>query len=386
MRRDHETINPTLRRIARAIYQMRTPLPENQHTVFRPEIVDGRPYADMWFMTGGCKHDIAGGCTMCNYGKGERLDDADILSELEQKVKGLSLRGGEVTITPSGSFFDEREVSASLRQGVISLVAGLYCSVVTIETRVDTVRRPALEEVAEALGATAVCIELGLEALDDWVLRNCLNKGMKVQAVADVIPLIHECGMRVIGNLGVGLPFLSERASMSLATASVRLAQDLGLDRTTLFPYHVKPGTVVGELLSGGMYQCVSLWSLIEIISSTSNTGVPLPQISWYRNYYRDPGKVLASPTTCPLCYDRVTASLDQYRDQPTQASADHLTAMNCPCRQRWRERLEQEPDGVSVDDVAAKLSWLAARFGLSPEDVEEDMAYMRGSFGQPQC
>lgn len=372
-----QNINPVLRTVMQKIYQSRRPLPEIPRTVVRHERVNDQAFCEVWFMTPGCFHDQKGGCTMCNYGKGRYVNPDDILSELKTQFEALPTDVHELIVTPIGSMLDEQEVPQKLFEQILGLLKTVRTNEFFIETRLDTIFAEKLEQIRQSIHADRIYIEMGLEAYDEWVLRNCVNKNLDLTQIPFALQTIHRAGMFACANIGIGIPFLNERTSIAMAIRSVNMAFQVGFDSVVLFPYHVKPGTLSAWLWKRGLYRCCSLWALIEVLRAFPPELLDRIHISWYRNYYEDPGKILASPTTCDKCCEDILKLLDAYKNHPGKEAQEALCAASCECRDLWWQQLLSSPNYVVMDQLAAVYRQMGHTFGISKDAVEKELISM---------
>lgn len=370
-------VNLALRAVMRKIYWNRKPLPKKPRTVVRYERVQDKVFSEVWFMTPGCSHDRNGGCTMCNYGKGHCVSHEEILQELGTRMGELPENLQELIVTPTGSMLDELEVPRDLLTGILELLEPVTANNFVIETRADTVSAEKLELIRQSIHADQIYIEIGVEACNDWILRNCVNKNMNMEELRQALKIIHSANMHACANIGIGIPFMSERMSIMTAVNSVKAAFEMGFDSVVLFPYHVKPGTLSAYLWKMGDYQCCSLWALIEVLRMFPPEMLGKIQISWYRNYYDDQKKILLSPDTCDVCREEVLGLLDEYKNHPGEKTREKLLSLSCECRDIWKQKLLSQPDYVDMDKVAAIYRRLGRRFEIRADIVEQEIIYM---------
>jgi len=314
---------------------------------------------------------------MCNYGKGHAVQAREVLDELRTRIETLPSQIQELIVTPSGSMLDEREVPAALREEILQLLCRTECQDFFVETRVDTITPEKLESLKRHVKAERFHIEIGVECCWDWALRNCINKNMTFSDVELAVEQIHNAGMYACANVGIGAPFLSERCSVELARHSIRRLFAAGVDNTVLFPYHVKPGTLSAWLWERQLYRCCSLWAVVEVLSGLRVEELERVQISWYRNYYEEKGKVLASPETTADCMEDVLTLLDQYKNYPSAASLAPLLAFPGGDREAWQQALFSQPEGIDFYEVREKYRLLASYFEIPASALEAELNYM---------
>lgn len=354
-------------------------MPSKMRTHYRIERANGGLLCDLWFLTRGCIHDAQGGCTMCNYGKGSwDVQWEEILNELGHIVKKLPWRFEDFLLTPSGSMLDEREVSLEMREGMKKLLEKVRTKRFIIETRADTIDESGLEFLQSIMPDSEKYVEIGYESGHDWILRNCINKGTDTETFGKAAAMIHQAGIKVTANVGVGIPFLSEKASICEAAFSVKRAMEQGADSVVLFPYHVKHGTLLEVLYHHHWYQCISLWSLAAVLKELPDHILGQVQISWYKDYFgEERSHIFASPSTCGKCEKDVMGLLDQYREEPSRENLDALLKYHCECKEEWETRLDGESAEVEYERIADAYRQLAKEFDVNDAILEEELMIM---------
>ncbi|MCD8014663.1 MAG: radical SAM protein [Lachnospiraceae bacterium] len=377
------SVNRVLKQITASIYRERPTVPLEKRTNYRKERVNGACLCDLWFLTVGCVHDMHGGCTMCNYGKGSSEIEWDsVVAELREMIKGLPSEFGDFLLTPSGSMLDEREVSAEQREQIIDLLKDIKTQSFIIETRADSITDSGIDFMKRVVPDAEKYIEIGLETSDDWVLKHCVNKNSSFEAFADAVYRLHKNGIHTIANIGMGIPFLSERTIIKSTIQSIYDAFRIGTDSVVLFPFHVRQGTLLEVMYESGMYKPVSLWSLVEVLGHFSQQELDRIQISWYKDYY-DPSFSLIrySPDTCPECRDEVISLLDRYRDTQDQECIRALQNISCECKSKWETNISNQPDSIRINEVEDMYRKLAAVFHIDESLLECELQIMRRDF-----
>lgn len=375
--------NAVLKRIMYQIYQKRPVMPSDYRTHYRIERVNGGLLCDLWFLTGGCSHDARGGCTMCNYGKScEAGDWTQVLDELDRIVKRLPWEFEDFLLTPSGSMLDEREVPAEMYGGLADLLKQVHTKRFIVETRADTVTEERLERLGSLMPGADKYIEIGVESSNDWILKNCVNKGSFFRTFQEAVKRIHEKGFYVTANAGLGQPFLSERASVEDTVHTIKDVLKAGSDSVVLFPYHIKKDTLLEDMYENDMYDCVSLWSLTAVLDRFSDRELDKIQISWYKDYYGEERSFIRkSPGTCGKCYGRVMKRLDEYRNLQDPAIIRELCEENCSCKEKWAKRIASQSPFPELNRVEQMYRKLARRYGTDQELLEKQLEVMRQEY-----
>ena len=225
-------------------------------------------------------------------------------------------------------------------------------------------------------------IEIGVESSDDWILKNCLNKGTVFSQFENAVDRIHKKGVCVTANIGLGFPFMSERAAVRYATQAVKDSLQAGADSIVVFPYHIKKGTLLDVMYQNGLYEPVSLWSLVKMLRDFSEKDLKKIQISWYKDYFgEERSYIYRSPTTCPKCRHQVMDTLDRYRDEQDFTHIETLSHMTCDCQKEWQKRMQQQTDEIDINNVLKKYHILARIYGISKEVSERGEQVMYREF-----
>ena len=375
--------NRVLRQLTFQIYQKRPATQTSMRTNYRIEHVNGGLLCDLWFLTIGCSHDRRGGCTMCNYGKSEGyIDQCGILEELTHIVETLPFEFEDFLLTPSGSMLDPTEVPIEMREAIAALLQNIKTKRFIIETRADTVTQDGLEFLKRILPDAQKYVEIGVETSNNWISNYCVNKNSTYEIFKRAMDQIHKEGMFVTANIGLGIPFLSEHASIQDAITSIRTVLNDGADSVVLFPYHIKEGTLLEIMQRQGLYDCVSLWALVEVLSAFSPRELRNIQISWYKDYFgAEYSHILSSPGTCPHCKKEVLRLLDEYRDTQNPDLILKLNNYTCQCRQLWRKKVGQQSPEIDISAVSSAYTRLAEEFSLDSEMVSQEIAAMQHDF-----
>lgn len=375
--------NAVLKKAMQMVYNDRKPLKREIISQVRTETVNDGAFCEVWFMTKGCTHDAEGGCTMCNYGKGYDVDETAVVQELARQVRNLPEKLQELIVTPSGSMLDDEEVPKAMRERIFELLNHTQCEDFYIETRADSITREKLESLRGSVNAKRFNIEIGAESCDDWIMRNCINKKLSCEDLQDAVDMIHAAGMYVYLNIGIGIPFLTEHCSIEYAKKSIRKAFAMGCDSVVLFPYHVKPGTLLWWLWKHELYSCCSLWAIPEVLSGFTADELERIHISWYRNYYTDKSKIVSSPAVEEENLEQVLLLLDEYKNHPGIGSLTPLMELQSEGRTQWALKIKKQSPEIEPDRVRGLYTLLADAFGISREELDEEWKIMEITLGR---
>ncbi len=352
--------NPFLTRAMREARRERPRLSRRTTHDVRLEEVPGGTVAAVWFSTAGCTWDA---CTMCDYGKGRPIGMAQIFEGFRAGLTALGDTPIEyLLVSPSGSMFDPGEVPGQVRQRILQTLSEHPSPNIFFETRAETVTDDVLREIQETLANKRVAVMLGLESASPWVQRFCINKGSHPSRFLDARARLNAAGVGAIGNVSLGVPFLSPLETLEHAIASVRWVLSHGAELAVILPVHVKEHTLLAELHGLGLYRSPSLWALVDALHTLGPELCTQVTISWYRNYLDEP--FIQSPDTCPDCHDNVFALLDRYRAQQSFEVVEELHASACPCRDTWQAQLIREETSLP-DRVWQAYTRIASRLAI---------------------
>ncbi len=355
-----ENSNPFLTAAMAAVNRARPLYGTDKPFDVRFEALPWGRYAQLWFLTGGCSWDA---CTMCNYGRGPRVDAPTMIEAVARGVARLHEQHVDILlVSPSGSFLDPREVPLEARCGILALMRDAPIPVVEFETRAETVTEEAVAQVAELLRGKMVHVNLGLESANPWVQRFCVNKGSSPQRFVDAAAILRRHDIFVIANISLGTAFLTPREAIADTVATVRWALDHGADSAVVYPLQVKKHTVLATLTDLRLHRATSLWGLVEALAQLGEEYYARTPIAWYRNYYNDTFR--ETVTTCPRCEARVLRLLDGYRAAQSVESMAPLLSYRCSCRERWRAQLD-EPARPPVERIIDGYDRVAVALGL---------------------
>jgi radical SAM enzyme (TIGR01210 family) len=288
--------------------------------------------------TGGCRWARAGGCTMCGY-VAESVEGGsvshDALMEqiqycLDHEAEEADEQSGLIKIYTSGSFLDEREVPAETRQAIAETFADR--DRIVVESLPDFVDREKVREFTEQGLETDVAV--GLETATDRVRHDCVNKYFDFADFEDA------CAEARAGDAGVKAyllmkpPFLSEGEALADMKSSVRRCGAVeGCHTVSMNPCNVQRYTMVDELFYEGGYRPPWLWSVAEVLRST--TDVDAIVVSDPVGHGSDRGA-----HNCGECDDRVQRAI---KDFDLRQDPSVFEQVECECEFTWELVLEEE-------------------------------------------
>ena len=364
-RESERQLNPLLSRVMGRLRRDRSLFRPDQTFYVRIDNAMGGDFAQVWFQTRGCTWDRRGACTMCNYGQSAEIAPSDMALFVAEALDSIDVELAELYVSPSGSLLDPIEVPPAARQAIYDIVNRFPVSKFSFETRAETITPEVVDELVESMPTKRIAVGFGLESVDPWVLRFCINKAGGRDAFTRAARLLHDRGVEVYANVALGSAFLNPREAIDDAVRSVEWSLRNGADLALLFPMHIKTNTLLAWLYERGQYEPPSLWSLIEVLNTVDTELLSQLTISWYRSDYGDDSSMIASPTTCPSCETEVMESLDAFRASASSGTLGSLMSLDCGCRAEWRDQIAVRPEEGLGERVYANYTAIAESFDL---------------------
>ena len=288
--------------------------------------------------TGGCRWARAGGCTMCGY-VAESVEGGSVSHEALMDQIGVCLEHEKehaegpcdlVKIYTSGSFLDEREVGPVTRSAIAETFADRER--IVLESLPDFVDAEKLAEFTDT--GLAADVAIGLETATDRIRRDCVNKYFDFSEFVAASEAAESAGAGVKAYLLMKPPFLSEGEAVADMKESVRRCSEIDACHTvSMNPCNVQRYTMVDELFFRGGYRPPWLWSVADVLASTTEADAIV--ISDPVGHGSDRG-----PHNCGECDDRVQTAIKDFdlRQDPTV-----FDQVSCTCERTWEEVIERE-------------------------------------------
>ncbi len=301
------------------------------------DYLDGEVTAGVVILpTSGCAWGLAGGCAMCGY----VYDSTGISQEaLYTQFTDALERLGDVEylkIFNSGSFFDYRELEASLIDRLFAVINEKEVKRVQVESRPEFLGKDALDRAKASLDAELE-VGIGLETSSDYIRETCVNKGFTLGDFRKALRTCKSCDVNVKAYLLVKPPFLSEREAIEDAITSAVDAVKLGASRISFNPTAVHRYTFVEYLWKRREYSPPWLWSLAEILRRTREK-IKAPLLC----HPTGAGKI-RGPHNCGRCDGEVYKAIVDFSATQEDEHLERLRELSCECRDAWRAQLELE-------------------------------------------
>ena len=308
--------------------------------------------------TKGCHWWWSSGCTFCGYFNDTR---DDVTSEnlhaqwnyAREKFDDFS-EHGMVKVYTSGSLLEDREIPIDFQETVLKDCHVLGKELV-IESRTEQCSKEKLSWATKINPNFTVAI--GLEALDDEVLRFHVNKGFTVKSWYRAVENIQNAGLRVKTYLMFKPPFMSEGDSLTHTAKWIEGVAELS-DEISINPMNIQRGTVIDRLFRAGDYRPPWLWSLVKLIENVHNIVHPEggkngeeDQVCRLIIHPTAAGKVRGSHN-CGKCDKEVAAAIERYS---VSGDLNEFGGLNCMCKEVWKHEVALDaavpvPLGVGIN------------------------------------
>lgn len=335
--------------IGRHFYAQRPNVPEGLNYTAHIEAIPEFSFYNFNLRSRGCRHSLSGGCTMCDYWVSRDLDPSRIVDFAREALESLDHVPGMLCMGPYGSMFDDWEVAPAARREIYRLMKAVGSSFYAVFTRFDTVTEDKIQELLEYFRPDEISVDLGLETADAWKRKYCVNKALGTEAILDALALLQHYGIFTTVYILLGVPFLSPAEMIEDTIDSILWSFDHGVNYAVVFPVHIKPWTVVRWLYEHRLYEPVSLWSVVEVLSRLPSELLKKVGLSWHnprpeRTHPLSPVSTIV-PTTCPTCYDQVVRLLESYRFSLYRIeTVVRAAAIECECKDSWRRQVATVP------------------------------------------
>ena len=223
----------------------------------------------------------SGGCSMCGYIKDSCLVGVRDDQIIKQFDYVLGKKIGEISQDPdnyvlkifnSGSFFDDNEISTSVRRNLYEKIANIKdIKEVVLESRSEYITNEKLTEIREFLDEKHVEVAIGLETVDDYIRNNYINKGVFFDDFKDSLRRCKQYGIGVKAYLLFKPPFLNEQAAIDDCSLSLKKLINLKVNSISINPMNIQKNTLVEYLWFHGRYKTPWYYSLFKCLKRSLN-------------------------------------------------------------------------------------------------------------------
>lgn len=336
----------------------------------------GRNIELTYLSTTGCQHATGGekGCTFCDYGSREKVTQKELADAAVEALDMLeaSNEGQEkavFNITPSGSFFDEKELSPKIQEYVLRRIRGykdrhpeLKGLMFATETRLEFVTEEKIANMRKELGEDIeIEIGYGMESTDELIREGIINKKLP-EDYRERIAIMKKYKMEVAGHVITKPTFLTEKEAIEDAVKTTNDLFDQGLaDMVINMTMNSRSGTLVRELEQDGRYELPKIWTTIEIMKRLGVEKCRDTRFFGFSVALNDPRTVGG----CEGCNQALMPLIRKFSgdDREYEQLMEVADSTDCDCKQEWKDRLSQEPTTTLEERVAAGIDAISKKY-----------------------
>ncbi|WP_336360086.1 archaeosine biosynthesis radical SAM protein RaSEA [Haladaptatus sp. ZSTT2] len=279
--------------------------------------------------TGGCRWARAGGCTMCGYVsesvEGGSVTHEQLMDQIQVCLDHEEERADEtadlIKIYTSGSFLDEREVSAKSRKAIAETFADRKR--IVLESLPDFVKEDRVADFVDVGLNTDIAV--GLETATDRVRRDCVNKYFDFEDFIAASEEADRAGAGIKAYLLFKPPFLSEPEAVEDMISSIERCAEYA-HTVSMNPTNVQRYTMVNELFHNSGYRPPWLWSVAHILRETADVDAIV--VSDPVGHGQERGA-----HNCGECDDRVQLAIKDFDLRQDPSVFDQVS---CDCEETW--------------------------------------------------
>ena len=234
-----------------------------------------------------------GGCIYCNNVSFSPKETQAVVPLEEQMAAGMAYHRVRLGSDKFIVYFQKYTNT----YGSVELLADLYRRAldhpdvigISVGTRPDSLSDKALELLTEIARTKYVCLELGLQSMDDDILTS-INRGHTLDDFVQAVKRANGRNFDICAHLIYGFP--GESAADFLKTAN--LVADLPIDSLKLHQLHAVEGTRLADLYRQGEFTPLTLESYISTVADFIEL-LP-PRITIQRLYGSAPLDICVAP------------------------------------------------------------------------------------------
>lgn len=320
----------------------------------------------------GCRYRNSGSCTMCDYGQGIRLTGRrmkNILPHIKMAAEGMQ----SVLIGTLGSVFDTTELSLECLAMICSTLNDLPIKTIIFETHYSLIDDMICQWLKKQLPQKDIVIEVGLESVDEFVQKKCLNKMVDLTVLKSKIELLHLYGISVTANVFLGAPFLSVKEQIEDTEKTINWAIDNEVDSIVIFPANIRKNTLLDILYKNAQYLPIQHWAIFEVLCNIPLHYLNRVYLAWYGDWidFDETGKETNYPPySCKNCkgkwmefYHKFLSESDKLNRKKILQEYGKSLTLTCDCQKKFKNSLE-EFSGESLKIRANRIrSWIMDQY-----------------------
>jgi radical SAM enzyme (TIGR01210 family) len=294
----------------------------------------------------GCEYAV---CTMCDFAHHASPDikPENVMAQHSATLEKLSVETGitHFDLLTLGNYFNDNEVSAELRQQMLSSLASIpSLKRVLTESRRQYVTVEKLKQAKNCLRDDQILeYGLGYECFDENVRNVVLNKALPEQHLDECLEMCAEAGVDFVSYVLIKPHTLSEADGIGKAVDTaihvLSKAEQYGVYARIAFePVFVTQDTILDRLWKEDKYSPPNLWSVAEVLIQTAaaldmeNTQGKLFVGLSDENLSRD-----RMPSSCDDCDKEVRTTLQSFNAHQEIVKVRDL---HHDCKDKWQQSL----------------------------------------------
>lgn len=302
----------------------------------------------LYFPSKGCRY----ACTMCNYGFGHPIREAEILKDLNRICDNLPENMENIILESSGSFLDETELPEQLQEKIMKRIAKTSLPQVQIETHYTTITNKKIRKIKKIFESKNIVFELGLESTNPEVFK-IYNKFMDLDELLKTIWMCDRNGIEISLNLIVGAPLLtiSERIQDTIDSIYWILENCPKSTSIVLFPLNIKDYTLVRHMYDQERYIPVQDWEFIEVLAKIPEEEIERIYISWWGNRCNEfhGEKAIIKPYHCDECHEALMTFYKKFVESQEKTQKTKLihgiSSHKCSCRKKFLQLMRNQEE-----------------------------------------
>ena len=286
--------------------------------------------------TKGCAWHQKSGCSMCGYFQDSahvEVSDQNLIKQYEYAMEKYNDEQ-IVKIFNSGSFLDEKEISHSVRDHILTDLSK-KTDKINIESRPDYVSEKILKEIKKTFGEKTLEIGIGLETAQDNIRNQCINKGFSFNDYKKAAEKIKKQGFNIKTYVLIKPPFITEKHAINDAVQTVDKIKNI-TDTISFNPTNIQKYTLVEYIWRRNQYRPPWLWSIIEILKQSK-------KITKDNRLQCDivGGGSRRGAHNCEKCNNKILTAINDFS---INQKINVLKNLDCECKEQWLDQLEIEP------------------------------------------
>ena len=312
----------------------------SRHT--SPTRYDGKPY-DLPFLeigTRGCKHAESGGCTMCNFGKEEKVNEKEIIEQLEIAFE-ICRNKPFIHMAVCGSTFDDWEFSPQVRKKMFELANKCgYLKYFGTEGRSEYITSEKLKEAKNILGDIKLSIGMGFESSNFFIRECCINKDLKKSDFLKSVDLLKKYNIEQEIHVILKPPFLTEKEAIEDSIKTIKYIINELKSYVIFIPVNMRiGGTLTKWLNEKGLYNIPMLWSVLEVIMALSEKELEKFIIPAFESSYT----LEQVSINCDKCTRKIRELILNFQYTKNKKFIEEAINIKCECKNIWKEKLKEK-------------------------------------------